>query len=149
MSTEVFLMKSVPHLGDEGDVVTVADGYARNYLFAKKLAAPVTDATRRKLEKMREEREKLWKERLEEAQKKADALENVSLTIAVKVTEDEKLFGSVSAQDISDGLKQQGIELDKSQLILDDPIKELGVYDVRVKLHPEVEATVRAWVVEE
>lgn len=149
MATEVLLMADVKDLGAEGDVVTVADGYARNYLFPKSIGAPVTEATRRRLAKLRAEREAEEKAALESARQAARRLEGVSCTIPVKTGEDDKLYGSVTAANIVDALKPQGIELDRHSLMLEHPIKDLGVFDVPVKLHPEVEATVKVWVVEE
>ena len=149
MATEIFLMAKVADLGDEGDVVTVADGYARNYLFPKNLAAPVTDATKRKLAKIQREREAARAEALAEAKKAAAKLDGVSVTIAVKTSEGEKLYGSVGEAEIAAALKDQGIEIEKDLIDLESHIKELGVFDVKVKLHPEVEAAVKVWIVEE
>lgn len=149
MSIEVLLMSDVRDLGDEGDVVTVADGYARNYLFPKKLGAVVTEATRRQLAKIRETREAERKEQLAVAGEKAKKLSGVSCTIAVKTDDEDKMYGSVTAVDIAEALKAQGVEVDKHDLVLDKPIKELGVFDVNVKLDKEVEAAVKVWVVEE
>ncbi len=149
MATEIFLMANVPHLGVEGDVVTVADGYARNYLIPKQLGAPVTEATKRKLAKIQKEREIKQAAALAEAKKVASKLEGVSVTIAVKTSEGEKLYGSVGEAEIADALKQQGIEISKDLIVLDSHIKELGVFDVKIKLQPSVESSVKVWIVEE
>lgn len=149
MSVEVFLMAEVKDLGVEGDVVRVAEGFARNFLFPKKLGAPVTEATRRKLAKIQVDREANKKQSLLDASKKATELAGVSVTIAVKVAEGERLYGSIGVADILEAIKKQGIELSKSSLVLEEPIKELGVYDIPVKLHPEIETTVKVWIVEE
>ena len=150
MATEVFLMTDVPDLGAEGEVVTVADGYARNYLVPKKLAAAVTEATRRRLGKIREERKTAHEAELAAAQELAKKLATVSCTILAKTSKEEKLYGSVLPADIVEALKSHGIEnVEKQHLVLDEPIRELGVFDVPVKLHPEVETTVKVWVVEE
>jgi len=149
MVTEVLLMKDVESLGSEGDVVQVADGYARNYLLPRKLGAPVTEVTRRRLARIREERETKLKAEIEAATNLAKRLAGVSCTTVVKTAEDGKMYGSVTTSDISDALKAQGIDLDRHDLLLERPIKELGVFDVDVKLHPEVKATVKVWVVEE
>jgi large subunit ribosomal protein L9 len=148
MPVEVLLMADVEKLGAEGDVVKVADGYARNYLFPQKLAAPVMEATRRKLAKMRENREVQRKIDLDAAKALALQIEKVSCTIPAKTADDGKLYGSVSSADIAANLKTQGIEVDKQQILLDAPIKELGVFNVKIKLHPEMEPVVRVWVVE-
>jgi large subunit ribosomal protein L9 len=149
MATEVLLMTDVENLGKEGDVVTVSEGYARNYLLPRKLAAPVTDATRRRLAKFQRERAKTREAELATFQALAAKLQNVSCTIAVKTGEGERLYGSVTAAEILRVLKEQGIELDRHTVVLEHPLKELGVYDVSVKLHPQVEATIKVWVVEE
>ncbi len=150
MSVEVILMKEVPELGVEGDVVKVSEGFARNYLLPRKVAAPVTDVTRRQLARLREQREAKAGEELARARELANRLASVSCTVVAKVGEDEKLYGSVSPSDIVDSLKSQGIEdVDKNDVVLDKPIKELGVYDVPLKLHADVETSVKIWVVEE
>ena len=149
MAKEVFLMADVADLGAEGDVVTVADGYARNYLLPKGLAAPVTEATRRQLAKIQRDRNAQEKAELEAAQQMVAKLNDVSCTITVKTADDEKLYGSVTAGDIADALKEQGLDIDRHSLILEAPIKELGVFDVGVKLHRDAEATIKIWVVEE
>jgi large subunit ribosomal protein L9 len=149
MSAEVLLMTDVKDLGAEGDIVTVADGFARNYLLPRKLAAPVTEATRRRLEKIRREREDVRKAELEEGRALAAKLEGISLTIAVKVSEADKMFGSVSVADLASLLEEQGFSIDRNNVLLDAPIKDLGVYTVKIKVHPEVESSVKVWVVEE
>jgi large subunit ribosomal protein L9 len=149
MATEVFLMADVANLGSEGEVVTVADGYARNYLLPKQLAAPVTEATRRRLVKLQGERVAAKLEATADARKQAKKLEGVSVTIAVKTVEGEKLYGSVGEVEIAAALKQQGFDIDRSQIGLAETIKELGVFEVIIKLQPEVDATIKAWIVEE
>lgn len=149
MAKEVILMSDVDGLGAEGEVVRVAEGYARNYLLPRNLAAPVTEVTRRRLEKQRKERaDRLARDR-EGALVVQKAIEAVSCTITVKTGAEGKLFGSVTAADILGVLKKQNIELQKQQLDLAEPIKETGVFNIPVKLHPEVQATLKVWVVEE
>lgn len=149
MSTEVLLMADVKDLGSEGDIVNVADGYARNYLFPKKVGAPVSSATKKQLEKIRKDREAERVVHLASAMELAKKIEKASCTIAVKVGEDSQLYGSVTTADVEKALKEQGVEIDKNMFLLDRPIKELGVFDVKIALHPEVEASVKVWVVEE
>ncbi len=149
MSVEVLLMAEVKDLGVEGDVVNVAEGFARNFLFPKNLGAPVTEATKRKIAKIKVDREANQKQSLLDASQKATELAGVSVTIAVKVAEGEKLYGSISVLEIAEAIQKQGVELDKSALVLEEPIKELGVYDIPVKLHPEIETAVKVWIVEE
>ena len=149
MSTEVILMAAVEGLGGEGEVVRVAEGYARNFLLPKKLAAPVTEATRRRLEKRRKERDVQVAEQRVAAQEIAQRIEETSCTIAVKAGAEGKMFGSVTAADIVDSLKVQGIQIEKQQLDLPEPLRELGVFNLPVKLHPDVQAVLKVWVVEE
>ena len=149
MAVEVMLMADVKDVGAEGAVVRVAEGYARNYLFPRKLAAPVTAATRRQLAKRQSVRESALKMELEQARVLVASIEKNSYTILAKVGTEDKMFGSVTAADIVEALGKQGIQVDKHKVILDKPIKELGVYDVKIRLHPEAEATMKVWIVEE
>ena len=149
MATEVMLMADVPELGKAGEVVKVADGHARNYLLPRELAAPVTPASLRRLEKLRKERAELAKIQMAEAQAKASKLEKVSVTIRAKTVDGEKLYGSVSVAEIADALAAQGVALDRSQLELADHLKQVGSYDVPVRLHPDVTVTIKVLIVKE
>lgn len=149
MAKEVFLMADVKDLGSEGDVVTVAEGYARNYLFPQKLAAEVTDATRRRLVKIQQERDVKQAAALVVAQEKATQLKSINVTIPAKTSEEDKLYGSVSAADIEKILVGQNCDVDRAMIQLEEPIKTLGVFDVPVLLHPEVEGSVKVWVVDQ
>jgi len=149
MSKELLLMADVPNLGTEGQVVKVADGYARNYLLPRKLAAPVTPGMRRRLAKLQQDREVTRRKEMDQAQARAETLNKVSLTIAVKTVEGEKLYGSVTAADVVTALKTQGIEIGKDQVELPEPIKELGVFNVTLRLQRDITATIKLWVVEE
>ena len=148
MATEILLMSDVKDLGVAGDVVKVADGYARNYLLPQGLAAPVTKASLKRLEKLRKEREELARIRLAEARAKADQIKKASVSIRAKSSDGTNLYGSVGVADIVDALGSQGVAIDRSQVILDEPFKALGTYDVEIKLHPEVSATIKVWVIE-
>ena len=149
MAKEVLLLSDVPGLGIEGDVVRVADGHLRNYLMPKKLAAPVTAGTKRQIDKKREVREqRLAVERAALAEQ-AKVIEQLSVTIPVKTGEEGKLFGSVTVLDIVTAVEKLGHKLDRHQLQLDEPIKKTGKFDLAVKLHPEVTATLKVWIVEE
>ena len=149
MAIEVLLMADVPDLGSEGAVVRVTEGYARNFLYPRKLAAPVTDATRRRLAKIQKSREEARKLQIDQAKETAARIEKASCTIAVKAAENQTLYGSVTAADVADALKEQGIVIDKHCIVIDNPIKSLGIFEVSVKLHPEVETRLKVWVVEE
>jgi len=149
MAVEIILMADVKDLGTEGQVVRVSEGFARNYLIPNKLGAPVTEATRRRLAKMQQQREAVRKETADKARAQAGALEKGSYTISVKVGEGEKLFGSVTAADIVKVVQGQGFAIEKHAVLLDEPIRELGVYEVKVKLHADVNAVIKVWIVQE
>ncbi len=148
MSTELLLMADVPNLCKAGEVVKVADGYARNYLLPQELAAPVTTASLRRLEKLRKERDELSRVQKAEAAAKASKLKGMTVTITAKTTDGQKLYGSVAAADVVAKIEEQGVSVDRSQVTLDEAIKEIGTYKVEVKLHAEVSATVTVSVVE-
>ncbi len=149
MAKEVILIADVAGLGVEGEVVRVAEGYARNFLLPQRKAALVTPGTRRLVEKKKAER--LERQALERdaAEALAKQLGTVSVTLSVKTGEGGKLFGSVTAADILTALEKQGVKLDKKQLQLAAPLRELGVFEVPCKLHDEVATTCKVWVVEE
>lgn len=149
MTKELILMTDIEGLGLEGETVKVSEGYARNYLIPRKLAVLVTSAALKRLEKNRLEREARHLKELETAQSLALTLEKMSCTITAKVGENDKLFGSVTTADIIASLKQQGIALDKRKIQMTEPIRELGVFPVKIKLHPQVEASLKVWVVGE
>jgi large subunit ribosomal protein L9 len=146
---KVILRKNFDQLGKVGDVVNVKDGYARNYLLPRQIAYQATVGNIRSLEEEKKQIQKRDAKELEEAQKLMVELENVSVTIPVKVGEEDKIFGTVTSQMIVDGLKEKGFELDKRKVEITEPIKALGIYSVAVKLHSNVTATVKTWVVRE
>ncbi len=148
MSIQVILLSDVASLGKAGETVSVAPGYARNYLLPKELAGPVTPATLRRLEKLRKEREELARLQLAEAKAKGDKLKNAQVTIRAKTTDGVALYGSVKVADIVEALSAQGIDVDRTQVQLDEDIKAVGQFDVPVKLHAEVTVTIKVWVVE-
>lgn len=149
MSTEIMLLSDVENLGKAGDVVKVADGYARNYLLPKDLAAPVSQHALRRLEKLRKEREDLSRIQKTEALDKAGKLANVSVTIRAKTVDGTRLYGSIGAADIVASLEEGNkIAVDKAQIDLPEPLKETGTFDVAIKLHPEVSCTIKVWIVE-
>jgi large subunit ribosomal protein L9 len=144
---EVILMQTVETLGEMGETVTVARGYARNYLIPQGLAVLATDGHRKLVEqhmKLESKRDDLRKASAEEL---AAKLGEISCTISVQAADDEKLFGSVTARDIVEALKGEGKEFDHKQIVLDEAIKQLGVYTIPVKLHPEVEVPAKVWIV--
>jgi large subunit ribosomal protein L9 len=149
MATELMLMDTVPNLGTEGEIVTVANGYARNYLLPKGLGAPVTKAAQARLAKLQESRATERKQTVAAAKAAAKKLAGVSCTITVRTGEDDKLYGSVTNGDIAEALAEQGLEIDRHSIQLDGPIKELGVFDVAVRLDADVKATIKVWIVGE
>ncbi len=146
---EIILREDVQHLGKVGEVVKVKDGYARNYLLPKGLAYPATEANKKRIAY---EGERLAKQRAAEksaAETEATRLAEVHLTFAVKVGEEDKLYGSVTASDIQRKLEELGIHVDKRKIDLPEPIRELGEFNVAIKIHPEVRPEVRVTVVKE
>ena len=146
---EIILRADVQHLGKIGEVVKVKDGYARNYLLPKGLAYPATEANKKKIAY---EGERLAKQRAtekSEAETEATKLANVQLTFTVKVGEEDKLYGSITASDIQRRLEELGIHVDKRKIDLHEPIRELGDFQVGIKIHPEVRPQVRVTVVKE
>jgi len=146
---EIILVQPVKGLGVEGDVVAVADGYARNYLVPQGIAISATKSNLKKVDEIKKKKEAKERKEKEVSEKLSEKLAQVSLTIPVKVGEDDRLFGSVTSQDICKALEKEGIEIDKRKIMLDEPIRELGVFPVNVKVHPEVTAVVKVWVVKE
>jgi len=146
---KVILREDVKKLGEAGEIVDVAPGYFRNFLNPRGMAMRATDSNMRIYEeerRMEEVRENKAKNR---AEKLAHKLENVSLNAPVQVGEEDKVFGSVTANDISNLLKEQGYDIDKRDILLDEPIRALGIYNVPVKLHKDVEGEVKVWVIKE
>ena len=150
MATEVLLVTDIDNLGLAGDVVKVADGYARNYLVPQGKAEPVTESARRRIAKIKAEQEKVRKALLDAATKLAASLKDASVTIRAKVAEEENLYGSVDAAQIAKAVQLLGFpEVTADMVELEENIKTLGTFDVPVKLHPAVTQTVKVWVVQE
>ena len=146
MAKELILLDDVKDLGKIGDVVKVADGYARNYLIPKKLAQPVSKGALRQVEARKIKLQKDHEERVAIAKAVADKLAALTVVIPMKVGENDQLFGSVSAQMIADVVKAQGIEIEKNEIVLEENLRALGDYTVNVKLNAEVTGTVKVQV---
>ena len=146
---DVILRQDVDNLGRAGELVTVKDGYARNYLLPRGFAYLASEGNRRRIEAEERQRERKAGAQLESARDLAGRLEAVSLTFTMKAGEGDKLFGSVTAADLADRLHAEGITVDKKAVELHEPIKALGVYKVPVRLHHDVKPEVRVWVVKE
>jgi len=146
---KVLLREDYKGLSEAGEVVKVKDGFARNFLIPQGVAFMATDQNKKRYENdLKQQSRKLERDKIQ-AEELAKKLENVSCTISVQVGEEDKLFGSVTSQNIADVLEEQGYKIDKRKINLEEPIKALGIYSVPVKLHPEVEASVKVWVVKE
>jgi large subunit ribosomal protein L9 len=146
---EVILREHVDNLGRRGEIVKVADGYARNYLLPRKLALLVTEGNRKQIERERVKLEARETEERKVAEALAARLGAIEIVIARKVGEREVLYGSVTASDIAEGLAAQGVEIDRRKLQLAEPIKQIGDVDVPVKLSRDVTGTVKVKVVAE
>ncbi len=146
---EVILTQKVEGLGDRGDVVRVKEGYARNFLFPKRLALPATAGQKRVLgeeNRLRDARDAKLKLSVQAI---AEKMKGLSCTLVVQAGEEDKLYGSVTAHDIAKAVSDQGFAVDHHMVVLEEPIKKLGVYTVPVRLHRDVEVPVKIWVVKE
>ncbi|MDD5438803.1 MAG: 50S ribosomal protein L9 [Candidatus Omnitrophica bacterium] len=144
---EVILLQDIENLGKEGTLVNVKDGYARNFLIPRKLAAVSTPSVTAMLERKKKQKAADEAKSREEARALAKKLEALSLTISVEAGVEDKIFGSVTSEMIRNALRTEGVELDKKLIVLEEPIKQLGIYQVPVKLHSDVPATIKVWVV--
>lgn len=144
---KVILIEDVPSLGETGELVRVADGYGRNYLipYGKAIKENVHNIKvfEHQAKQLKDKRDRIQRD----AEKLSSRIETVSCTVAKPAGEEDKIFGSVTSMDIADSLKVEGIEIDRKKIRLDDPIKTLGIYSVPIKLHPEVTAHLKVWVV--
>jgi large subunit ribosomal protein L9 len=147
MAIEVILKDHVEHLGKRGEVVKVANGYARNYLFPRKLALAVTDENKRQIERERAKADVREAAEVKEAQALAERLSGADIAIARRVGENQTLYGSVTSADIADALEARQITLDRRRIQLPEPLKAIGEHDVVVKLHREVTVTLKVKVV--
>ncbi|MFN3323150.1 MAG: 50S ribosomal protein L9 [Bryobacteraceae bacterium] len=146
---EIILREDIEKLGSRGQVVKVADGYARNYLLPKRLAVPATAANKKIIEQERQAALRREAKEQAEAQELAAMLNAVTITIAQKAGEQDQLFGSVTAKDIAEALERQNYTIDRRKIHLDDPIKTLGEHKVPIRLHREVTAEVTVQVIRE
>jgi large subunit ribosomal protein L9 len=146
---EVILRQHVDNLGERGQIVKVADGYARNYLLPRKLALPATEGNKKHVERERRIMDTREAEEKGQAESMAARLAAVNITIARRVGETEQLYGSVTTADIAEYLKGKGFEIDRRKLVLADPIKTVGEHTVPLKLHREVTVPLKVKVVKE
>ncbi len=148
-NSQVLLLQPIKGLGAEGDTVTVRAGYARNFLLPRKQALPITQANKKHVESLLKAREAREQKEFETARELGEKIGKISIAIAVKTGEGGKMFGAVTANDLIERLKEEGIELVKKQLGLAQPIKELGSHTAAIKLHADVEAELKFEVVSE
>ncbi|MEC9066185.1 50S ribosomal protein L9 [Pelagerythrobacter marinus] len=141
---DIILLERIGNLGNIGDVVTVKDGYARNFLLPQKKALRANDANRKVFEANRERLEKENAERRGEAEKQGEKIDGVEIVLIRASSNAGQLYGSVNVRDIVTGLADKGHEIDKRQVVMGHPIKTIGMHDVTITLHPEVHVTVKA-----
>jgi large subunit ribosomal protein L9 len=146
---EVILREHVDNVGKRGDIVKVADGFARNFLLPRKLALPATDANRKHVERERKIAEVREAGERSQAEAIASRLNAIDIAIARRVGETDQLYGSVTSADIADFLKTKGFEIDRRKIILPEPIKAIGDHDVPLKLHREVTVPLKVRVIKE
>ncbi|HUI63205.1 MAG TPA: 50S ribosomal protein L9 [Bacteroidota bacterium] len=146
---KVILRKEYEKLGQVGAVVDVKDGYARNFLIPKGIAFEASNGSMRALEEEKKQASRRQTKEQKASSKMAAELEKLSITLQMKVGEDEKLFGAVTSQMVAEALKEKGFEIDKRIIDLAEPIKALGIYNVDVKLPQNVTGKVKVWVVRE
>lgn len=144
---KVILIDEIRGLGTRGDIVTVKDGYARNFLIPKKLAREATAGNLKSIEQEKKKWALLANQERDQAQKAADSVKGVKVTIQKRVGDTGQLFGSVTANEIADALVAKGVQVEKRRIELDHPIKSLGVHDVEVRLHKDVTAHIQVEVV--
>ncbi|MEO0510716.1 MAG: 50S ribosomal protein L9 [Verrucomicrobiota bacterium] len=148
-NNQVLLLKPINGLGAEGDTVTVRAGYARNFLLPRKLALPITQANKKHIDSLLKAREAREQKEFEDARTLSEKVSATSIAIAVKTGEGGKMFGAVTANDLIERLKEEGVELVKKQLSLPAPIKELGSHTTMVKIHSDVSVELKFEVVSE
>ncbi len=143
---EVILCQDVANLGKAGEVVKVKDGFGRNYLIPRQVALAATKENLKNADKLKVKMQAVYEEKRKEAEVLAEKLAKVSCTITVEVNDQEKLYGAVSEADILRTLEQEGFVYERKDLVLEKPVEELGIFDIGVKLHPDVIGKFRLWV---
>jgi large subunit ribosomal protein L9 len=146
---QVILLENVPSLGKAGDLVKVSDGYGRNYLIPQKKALLATEKSLKVIEHQKRQVQQRMEKTKKDTEKVGQRIEKLSCTFVKTVGESGKLFGSVTSMDIENFLKENGIEVDRKKISLEEPIKNLGMFTVPIKLHSEVTANLKVWVVQE
>jgi large subunit ribosomal protein L9 len=148
-NNQVLLLQPIKGLGAEGETVTVRAGYARNFLLPRKLALPITQANKKHVDALLKSREAREQKEFEDARALSEKIEALTIAVAVKTGEGGKMFGAVTANDLIERLKEEGVELTKRQLSLPLPIKELGSHTAAIKLHTDIDTELKFEVVSE
>ncbi len=144
---ELMLAEQVPSLGEQGEIVRVKRGYARNYLLPNGLATVATEANKAMVERHRKRQEALMAQKVKELKQMADKVRDYSVTLEANATEDGHLYGSIVAVDIAKALKAANFPVEADHVKLEGPLKELGMYTIRLQFAPEVTTDVKVWVV--
>ncbi len=143
---EVILCQEMANLGKTGDVIKVKDGYARNFLFPRNLALAATKPNLKRIEAQKAKLAALYQAKKDEALALAEKIAKVSCTLTVEVNDQEKLYGAVSETDILRALESEGFKYERKDLVIEKAVEELGIFEIGIKLHPEVTAKFRLWV---
>jgi len=146
---KLILREDVESLGKIGEIVEVAGGYGRNYLLPRGLAVKASSKNLKEQEHQKKLIQASMDRQKKDAQEMAGSLDSVSCTISRKTGEDEKLYGSVTSRDIEEALREEGVSIDRKRILLEEPLKKLGVYTVPVKLHADVTGNIKVWVVKD
>ena len=147
---KIILLEDVKNVGKKGDIVEAAEGYARNFLIKKNLGVEVNSANMNDLKLQKSNEAKIAKEQLQAAQDFAKELSQKDITVSIRAGEGGRTFGSVTAKEIAQAYKEQcGVDIDKKKIQLTEPIKNFGVYDVKIKLHPQVTGSLKVKVKEQ
>ena len=144
---KVILKQRVEKLGQTGDLVNVKDGFARNFLFPRNIALAASAANLKVVETFKASKGAQEEKEKQKALELAQKLEKASFTLSCEATGDDKLYGSIDVSEIAGLLKNEGCDIDKKNVLLDEPIKSLGVFPIEVKLHPQVSAKIKVWIV--
>ena len=144
---KVILLEDVPKLGKKWDVVKVKQGFARNFLFSKNLALDAGQQGLKRIEELKKQYNKKQEKLLRECEEKSRHLEGKSVTVSVEAKDDDTLYGSITPSTVKKYLESEEIMVDKGDILIEEPIKKLGVYEIQIRLHPEVFSTIKLWVV--
>lgn len=146
-NVELLLAEDVESLGKQGEIVRVKPGYARNYLLPNGLATLASEANKRAVKRHQEKLEQLFQQKMKDMQSRADAIGKYSVTLEANANEEGHLYGSIMAPDISKALKAAGYPVEAEHVRLEGPLKELGMYTVKIQLHADIKTEVKVWVV--